>query len=298
MKNKNFFQDARVYSFMALAEQLNFSKAASTLYISQQALSAQIASLEADLGVRLFIRTTRSVSLTEVGLELYELFTASKQSLEQILMHARSKDQNVMRIVYFEDMDIGSQLISTRDACLKEYPDVDFTFSYRAYFSDIIQALEGNDADLAIAPHGSDFSTAAYSVQPIIKDSMLNLYFSPALCPNAAKNGYALGDLRDATFFVGTECKVVRDLLEERCREYGYSPKFYERKITPSVERMLIESGQGVGMGDRYSLLHRNTQLSRIPLLPSDTLIAIWKKDKDSPLIKHFVRCLSLELRK
>lgn len=70
-----------------------------------------------------------------------------------------------MRIVYFEDMDIGSQLISTRDVCLKEYADVDFTFSYRTYFSDIIQALESNDADLAIVPHGIDFSTATYNVQ-------------------------------------------------------------------------------------------------------------------------------------
>lgn len=53
--------------FVALAERLNFRKAAEACYVSQPTLSAQIAGLEATLGVQLFERDRRGVRLTAAG---------------------------------------------------------------------------------------------------------------------------------------------------------------------------------------------------------------------------------------
>jgi DNA-binding transcriptional LysR family regulator len=54
-------------SFVAAAEELNFTRAAARLFVAQQALSRDIAQLERRLGTPLFIRTTRRVALTPDG---------------------------------------------------------------------------------------------------------------------------------------------------------------------------------------------------------------------------------------
>src|SRR3990170_2948615 len=53
--------------FLAVAEELNFTRAAERLHLAQQALSAAIRALERDLGLELFTRSTRHVALTAAG---------------------------------------------------------------------------------------------------------------------------------------------------------------------------------------------------------------------------------------
>jgi len=53
--------------FVAVADELNFTRAARRVFVVQQALSQAIAQLEQQLGSRLFVRTTRRVALTEAG---------------------------------------------------------------------------------------------------------------------------------------------------------------------------------------------------------------------------------------
>ena len=73
--------------FAAVAEHLNFSKASRVLKITQPAVSHQIQTLEEELEVKLFSRTSKSVSLTQEGL----LFLADAQLILKTALSAKER---------------------------------------------------------------------------------------------------------------------------------------------------------------------------------------------------------------
>jgi DNA-binding transcriptional LysR family regulator len=73
-------------AFVAVADLANFRRAAEAVHLSQPALSRRIAKLEEALGVRLFERTTRTVSLTAVGREFARKARALLGDLESALL--------------------------------------------------------------------------------------------------------------------------------------------------------------------------------------------------------------------
>lgn len=76
--------------FVAVAEELHFVRAASKLNIAQPALSLQIQSLEKELGVKLLIRSTRNVELTDSGSVFYERSLAILNEVEATTTLARA----------------------------------------------------------------------------------------------------------------------------------------------------------------------------------------------------------------
>jgi DNA-binding transcriptional LysR family regulator len=77
--------------FLKAAQTGNFSAAARQLRVTPQAVSSQISHLEKELGVRLFNRSTRRLSLTEEGVVLLESSRAGLESIEEGLQRVRER---------------------------------------------------------------------------------------------------------------------------------------------------------------------------------------------------------------
>ncbi|MFE9564494.1 LysR family transcriptional regulator [Streptomyces sp. NPDC006487] len=71
-------------SFLAVAEELHFTRAAARLYVAQQALSRDVRRLEQTLGAALFVRTTRAVELTPDGERLLPLARRALRAHEEL----------------------------------------------------------------------------------------------------------------------------------------------------------------------------------------------------------------------
>ncbi|HEX2904522.1 MAG TPA: LysR family transcriptional regulator [Jatrophihabitans sp.] len=93
--------------FVAVAEELSFTRAAQRIGIASPALSRSIAGLEADLGVRLLERSTRSVNLTSAGAALLADARAALQALDAAAARARRAAGGVLVLAVKADVEGG-----------------------------------------------------------------------------------------------------------------------------------------------------------------------------------------------
>ena len=123
--------DIMIKSFLTLAETQNFTKAASILFLSQQAVSKHISKLEEDLDCQLFSRSRGNIHLTEEGEIFLEVFSEYQQKLQEARNKVKSLNaQNKSRVVigYLDLLDITSILGPTLEAFAKEHPDIEIEY--------------------------------------------------------------------------------------------------------------------------------------------------------------------------
>lgn len=83
----------RLKYFLAVAEELHFGRAAERLHMAQPPLSAQIRKLEEELGVQLFLRTSRAVALTEAGRNFYAGARRTVGEIDKVVLSTQRVDR-------------------------------------------------------------------------------------------------------------------------------------------------------------------------------------------------------------
>lgn len=127
-------------SFIIVAQEKSFTKAAARIGISQSALSHSMRNLEERLGVRLLTRTTRSVSATEIGEKLLTSMEPHLQQMQAELVNItqqRDKPSGNIRITTVESA-ANFILWPKLDSFLKAYPDIHIEISINYGLVDIV----------------------------------------------------------------------------------------------------------------------------------------------------------------
>lgn len=132
--------------FFAVGEEGSFSRAAQRCFISQSAISHQIAKLEHELGTSLFDRTTRSVKLTSAGRRLMPI-AAEVLSLEAKALEVGHEPRESIRIT--ANMSFASQSLDAISSVRERHPKIDVEFVIKD-FTDRVNAVASGDADLAL----------------------------------------------------------------------------------------------------------------------------------------------------
>jgi DNA-binding transcriptional LysR family regulator len=100
-----------VRSFVALSSELHFGRAASRLFVAQQTLSADIARLEAQVGVPLFVRTSRRVELTAAGRRIQERAVLLLSEAGLLVREARGQPQPLRVAAANDAVDILPRIL-------------------------------------------------------------------------------------------------------------------------------------------------------------------------------------------
>lgn len=137
--------------FVVLANRLNFSQAASDLYITQGTLSQQIRQLEGELGVDLFERSSHSVHLTESGAELLSYAKRTLDSARECTQRVADLKRGLTGTLNIGATHSFARLIrdTIRDF-VKKYPGVKINIIYTTA-KDLLELLHNRRIDFFIS---------------------------------------------------------------------------------------------------------------------------------------------------
>jgi len=277
--------------FLAVAEELNFTKASEKLFISQPPLSRQIMELEEELQARLFNRNNKRVELTEAGKyfekEVKELF----QDLERITIKTKKIADNVsgeFRIAYISS--IYSSVISDLIKHLKQqFPYVNFKL-FEVSTTKQILALEQGKIDLGIIR--SPIKSPKIKAQLWFKDGFSVVYNKNLI---QIKSEEEIPKLKDETFvfFNKDYAPHYHDILLELCAFYGFEPQVVHESNNINSIVQLVKNGLGISIVP--SNIAKNNQdaeigfieLKKVNLFTDVSLIT--SKEDDSEITKSAV---------
>lgn len=236
--------------FVTLAEQLHMGRAAETLGIAQPALSQQIRALEERLGVMLFLRANRRLTLTQAGTAFLHKARVALQAADDAVLEARRTargEQGAIAIGHVSSAMFDATLPALLQTFHQRYPAVSLSLQ-PASVNALLEGLKNQSLDLAIirAPLGS---------LPQGLESRLFLRETLKLAigeshPLAGQKIISLAQLAQERWLVMTDPDGIglEHTAHELCREAGFMPQAGQRVRDVATLVSLAAAGLGVGV--------------------------------------------------
>ena len=239
--------------FMAVAEALNFHRAAEQCHVTQPALTRAVQKLEAELGGRLFCRDKGHVALTEFG----RLMCPHLRDVLERRDHARTIARSFLNLEAAQltlgvMCSIGPALFVAFLAAFRErHPGVEVTVveNMPARLSEL---LISGSLDVALMAQPNTFDPRL-QVMPAYKERF-GLAF-PVGHPFEQRTTLHVTDVRDHTYLSRVNCEY-RDYLFELCSEFGVGFHRGFRSEREDWIMTMVAAGMGICFLPEYSAIH------------------------------------------
>jgi LysR family transcriptional regulator, nitrogen assimilation regulatory protein len=226
--------------FLAIADSSSFSRAAERVFVAQSALSHQMAQLEAELGVELFYRSRRGVSLTEAGQRFYPHAVSILRQTQEALQSARSTGELRGKVVFGIPHSVSHALaLPLLRAVRQALPQVQLELT-EELTGNLIPQLRTGQIHLAVL--FDDGTLSEFSWTPMLRE---RLY----LIGPAAPRRHARVTLRQALaqpLILPAPPHGVRPLIEAAAQQAGLAPPQVVADISSiSILRTSLLAGLG-----------------------------------------------------
>jgi DNA-binding transcriptional LysR family regulator len=282
-------------SFVAVAEQLSFVRAAERLHLSQPALSAQIQKLEEEIGVQLLFRNKRTVRLTDAGRVFLAEAHATLARAQQAVERAQKADHG----------EIGRLRIGfVSSAALAIVPAI--VVAFRRKFPGVTLDLMNLRTSSQLKSLVNKTIDVGFLRLPVVHDQLdiTVIHREPfvAVLPSdhtlAKKKQIRLSDLRVERFVAYGRrwAPGFYDAVVQMCTSQGFSPNITQETGEMYTAIALVAAGAGVAILPKTVVLAQSqgVVMKPLPLAAgvSEIAIAVRKKSR-SPLIDSFVELAS-----
>jgi DNA-binding transcriptional LysR family regulator len=235
--------------FVAVAEELNFTRAAQRLHMAQPPLSTQIRLLEEELQARLLDRDKRRVHLTQAGRHFLERAQAILASVESAKGEARDAATGGIGKIAL-GYTASSMLSATLPAAIREFqaahPRIALAL-HEMTSLDQLDAVHGHELDLGILRHPNVPIPAGIAIEAWYQAPLMVAV--PATHP-LSRAPVRIADLRDEPLIlyprhsgIGLYWKV-----QELCSKAGFRPRMVQEARDASTIVGLVSAGVGLAI--------------------------------------------------
>lgn len=288
----------QIKCFLALAETLNYTRAAARLYLSQPGLSRQINSIEQELNTQLFIRNQRNVRLTPAGALLAEKMRPLMENYEEIVEQVQTVGRGysgVLDIGLLEGQRLDDEVVDLFQTFMERYPNISLQICQGSFGDlrrqlhngklDIIFTLkfdvEGEE-DVVLHTYGDEKEKAVFAISKKL--------------PVAQKEVITIEDLAKETMLVISpeDSRGGAELVKEFNKMQ--SAVSFNKRYAPNLPTLAlwIEAGLGFGIINPHTNMANNPTIRLIPEVPLDEAnsCAAWLSGNENPAIPLFIEML------
>lgn len=231
--------------FLAVCEELSFTRAALRLRIAQSAASQAIKRLEGEVGAALLARTKRRVAITEAGGAFRAGAQAALKTLTDAGGAARStaagqRGRLALRFGLLTTLTVMPQALARFK---REYPEVELDLE-SAGTAPQLEALRLGQCDIGFV----SFQRQLEGLASEVVDRAPLVALLPTRHPLASRARVPLKALanEDFVFLKSTSEPRVRQFFRERCRAVGFEPRIVVESEQLEVLLSLVAAGVGV----------------------------------------------------
>jgi DNA-binding transcriptional LysR family regulator len=235
--------------FVAVAEDLHFTRAAERLGIKQPPLSFQIRQLERELGTSLFHRLTRGVELTETGALLLDEARRILGQVKGIKASVQSRARGETGCIHlgFAGATCFHPLVPSIISAYREcYPSI-LVSSEERNTAQLVAGLRSGEIDVAfVRPPRSDGEEL--EVEPLVEEPIVIVL--PESHPRAGDRSMPLAALAEETLilFPRTAGPGLHDAIIASCQRAGFSCKLGQDALQISTIVLMVAAGFGVSI--------------------------------------------------
>lgn len=252
-----------IRAFLKIAETRNFTRAANDLHLSQSALTVQVQQLEESLGIQLFDRSKRGVTLTAAGRDVFGPLQRLFNDAKAIVEHARDLSSASTGFV---------TIAALPTVCAGVLPELVRSFigtfpGIRVQIADVIaervrEAVLKREVDFGI---GTRYGRVAeLRATPLFQDRLM--VFVPAGHPLALKQRISLREIAAYDLILPTRNSSVREAVEAIAhRERLALDTRYETNFMPTA-LAFVRAGLGIAILPESAAGSGTAEFMRIPL--------------------------------
>jgi DNA-binding transcriptional LysR family regulator len=276
--------------FVAVAEELHFGRAASRLNLAQPPLSQQIRKLEELLGYPLFIRTSRSVSLTNAGEALLQRARRMLRNVQRDIDEIRSighGDVGSLHVGF-----VGSAMLTMLPQVLRSYgeahPRVKLHL-HESFTATVTEGLENGSLDAGILRDGDPLE--GFEVITIFSEPFVAVV--PATHPCAKQKSISVASLRGDPFVYYPRTAGARAYEKPLtlCEEHGFRPQIVQEASHWLSILSLVGAGLGVTLAPACVRRIATEDVVCLPLRGAKAVSNIelsWLAGDTRPIVERF----------